>query len=89
MKNKFEIPIGDKKIVMEGYEFDPQYPIECTIYLCDKNNVIIQDICLVREHYEYDPELKRDSGLVDCLVWTDDQNEDYTHKFVIPVHEEE
>ena len=93
MENKIEICLGEYKIVAEIYgEKEPGFPPEMTVYVQNKDNRITQDICLVRPHYGYEresDEIKTDNGLVDCLVWADDYNEDYTHKFVIPVREEE
>ena len=92
MKNKLIIPLGDKKIVAEINDNNlPEIPIELNVYLTDSNGQIIQDICLVRAHYDYSSkgEFETDNNFVDCLVWGDSDDEDYTNKYVIGVHEEE
>lgn len=93
MENKLIIPLGENRIVAEIYDLNgPDFPPEIVIYLRDKNNVIIQDICVVRPHYRYsekEMEFKIYNDFVDCLVWGDSYNEDYTKKYVIGVNEEE
>lgn len=92
MKNKIEIPIGNKKIVAYVNDWQDDMPKEIYISLVDSDGVIAQDICMVREHYHYDKNIegfKIDSSLVDCKVWADSDSEDYTDEFVIGVYEEE
>ena len=91
MKKRIEIPLGENKIVAEIYDMDcPEFPPEITIYLRDKDDVIIQDICLVRPHYVVDKETCEttiSNDVVQCLVWGEPEIEDYTHKYIIGVHE--
>lgn len=93
MEKKLIIQLGDKKIVAEIYNNNgPEIPPELCVYLQDKDDTIIQDICLVRPHYDYvenSGEFETNNEFVDCLVWGDSDGEDYTNKFVIGIHEEE
>jgi len=92
MKERIEIPIGENKLVAIINDWKDEMPKEIFISLFDKNGRCFQDICMVREHYHYstkDEDFKIDSSLVDCMVWADSDNEDYTHKFTIGVYEEE
>ena len=92
MENKLEIKFGDKKIVAEINDWSDGGTNELTVYLCDKDNRIIQDICLVRPHYEVNRktyEFETNNDFIDCLIWGDSDEEDYTHKFVIGVYEED
>ena len=92
MENKIEIPIGDKKLVAYINDWEDGLPKEIFISIEDKNNRVIQDICMVREHYHYSPkseDFEIDSSLVDCRVWADSDSEDYTDEFCIDVYEEE
>ena len=93
MEKKLVINLGDNKIVAEIYDKDgPEFPPEIIIYLCDKDDVIFQDICLVRPHYEYDEGKDKtiiDNNRVDCIVWGESGYEDYTDKYVIAVYDEE
>ena len=90
MKNKFKIPIGDNFIVTEAYQADPEFPIEITTYIEDKNGVILQDICLVREHYDYNTgKIVLNKNLVDCLVWGNPNNEDFTDDFTMEIRKDE
>jgi hypothetical protein len=74
---KLVIDIGDASLVVEKYE-----GVEFIIYFQDKKtDCITQDIVTIRQALNNDGELIPDA--VDCLVWTDDSNEDYTHKFRI------
>lgn len=93
MEKKLVIQLGENKIVAEINDGNvPEIPPELCIYLCDKNGMIAQDICLVRPHYEYNHEngeTETDNDCVDCIVWGEAGSEDYTDKHVIAVYEEE
>ena len=84
---KIKIPFGDCFIVTEAYKAD-EYPTEISTYIEDKNGVILQDICMVRQHSTYEENaVNTDDNKVDCIVWSDSNDEDYTHKFVIDLHD--
>ena len=91
MKNNLVIQLGNKKIVAEIYNNNgPEIPPELCVYLSDEDGSIIQDICLVRPHYAYKEKsgyFETDNNFVDCLVWGDSDEEDYTDKFTIGIHE--
>ena len=91
-ENKFVIPFGNYKIVAEiDDRHQSEIPPEMIISIYDKDDRIVQDVCLVRPHYEFDRktmEWKTDNDFVDCLVWSDSDDEDYTHKHVIGVYKE-
>lgn len=92
MENRIEIPIGNKKLVVFVNDWKDDMPNEIFISVEDKNNRVIQDICMVREHYHFNPKdhcFEIDDSLIDCKVWADSDNEDYTDEFVIGVYEEE
>ena len=93
MENKLVIPCGDYNIV--AYIEDgnlPQIPAELCVYLTDKNGEYVQDICLVRQQFEYgkigSPFIPIENA-VSCLVWSEGNNEDFTHDFGIDVYKEE
>lgn len=77
------------ELVVEKYRADKDFPEEIGIFIKDKYGIIVQDICLVRPHYEYNNQIDISNTLIDCLVWSDQYNEDYTHKFIIPQYQEE
>lgn len=54
-----------------------------SICLEDKNGSVIQDVTLVTT------DERECSKVVRCLVWSDEEQEDYTHSFTIPMYEEE
>ena len=86
MENKLfiELPNG-KQLVAEYLNFDGKHP---EISICiEENGTPTQDICLVRPHFNEDIEIEGDD--IDCIVWSDEYDEDYTHKFVIKQYEEE
>lgn len=92
MENRIEINIGENKLIASVNDWADGMPKEIFISLVDKNDVFIQDICLVREHYHYNTkkeDFEIDSSLIDCKVWADSDSEDYTHEFIIGVYEEE
>ena len=93
MENKLVIPLGEYKIVAEIDDRNtPEIPPEMVVYICDKNDSIIQDVCLVRPHYDINRktmEFETNNDFVDCIVWADSDDEDYTHKHVVYVRKEE
>ena len=92
MKNEFNLKIGNKNFVVFINDWEDEMPKEIFVSLEDENGRLVQDICMVREHYHYNPkseEFEIDSSLVDCKVWADSDNEDYTHEFCIGVYKEE
>lgn len=92
MKKPIEVTIGNKKIVAYVNDWKDGMPKEIYISLVDSNDVIVQDICMVREHYHYDKnkdEFEIDDSLIDCKVRADSDSEDYTDEFVIGVYEED
>ena len=86
---------------MRDFEQDPneffsgsedELPKEIFISIVDEENRCSQDICMVREHYRYNKQTEDfdiDENLIDCRVWTDSADEDYTHEFTIEVYKEE
>lgn len=93
MEKKLEIPFGEYKIVAEIDDSNmPEVPPEMVVCIYDKDNRIVQDVCLVRPHYAIKHktmEIDVYSDCVDCLVWADSDSEDYTHKHIIGVYKEE
>lgn len=93
MEKKLVIQLGENQIVAEIDDRNtPEIPPEIVIYLQDKDGNIMQDVCLVRPHYEYNRKMEdfeTSNDFVDCLVWGDSWNEDYTDKHVIGVYEGE
>jgi len=93
MENKLIIPFGSYQIVAEIDDRNqPEIPPEMIICIRDKDGRIIQDVCLVRPHYEVKHgtmEFATYDDVLDCLVWADSDDEDYTHKHIIGVYKEE
>lgn len=92
MSDRIELPIGNNKLVVYVNDWQDQLPKEIFVCIEDENGVLTQDICMVREHYHFDPNkgsFKRDNTLVDCRVWSDSDNEDYTHEFTVSIDNKE
>jgi hypothetical protein len=92
MENRIEIPIGNKKLVAFINDWKDDLPKEIFVSLFDSNGLVVQDICMVREHYHYNKNqgaFEIDDSFIDCKVWADSDNEDYTDEFVIGVYEED
>ena len=78
MENKLKIKLSDgRELIAEVNNYDGEN-IELCVYVEAENSM--QDICLIREG------VKRD---VECLVWSDPNNEDYTDFFNIGKYESE
>lgn len=83
MENVLRIPLGNGKDIVAAIGFDPAFP-EIYVSVYDGDDWL-QDICLVRPHEKNEVQ----NGDVDCLVWGETYNEDYTDKFVIAQYIEE
>ena len=68
------------EIVSQRYNYDEEHP-EIAVCLW-KDGVVMQNICMIRPYEDN----KED---VEILVWGDEYDEDYTHRFVIQQYEEE
>lgn len=93
MAKKLVIPFGEYQIVAEINALNlPEIPEELCVYITDKNNEFIQDVCIVRRQFEYgnigEPYIPIGDA-ISCLVWSDSDNEDFTHDFGIDVYKEE
>lgn len=90
MDNKLKVKLTNGNyLVTEVYDNGDGFPKEIFTHIEDKNGVILQDICLVRQHYDI-PKNTCDvvtTEDVDCIVWGESDNEDYTDKFVICQYE--
>ena len=89
MIQRIEIPLdnGDKLVVEQGA--DRSYPREVYIGIEDKHGMWLQDLSIVRQKYEIndgDPKYIKDR--YEILVYSDENNEDYTHQFVVKRYEE-
>ena len=92
MEKKIEIPFGENKIVAEIYDADcPEFPPEIYVCMKDKDNVMIQDICLVRPHYTIGDKCEAiiNNNFVQCIVYYGPEIEAYTEKHVIEIHKTE
>ena len=86
MENKIRINLGyNLELVAEIYNYDGEHP-EIEVYI-EKDGLVHQDICLVRPHEGKDLVQERDA--IDCLVWGNPNNEDFTDEYFIPIWEEE
>lgn len=92
MEDKFELPIGNMKIIAFVNDWKDGMPKEVFISIKGSDDVYMQDICMVREHYHYNPQsgnFETSSDMVDCKVWSNSDTEDYTHEFTIVIKKEE
>lgn len=85
---KIKIDLGFATLVAEKGT-DESYH-EIFIGLEDKDGVWIQDLAIVGQKYHCtdDTEVVQDKG-VNVMVYADENDEDYTHKFDIDIYEEE
>lgn len=88
MENRLIIKLNNgKELVAELCNYDGSHP---EIAICiQENGIATQDICLVRPCLNEDYDVDIENNDVECLVWEDEYDEDYTHKFVIKQFEEE
>lgn len=86
MENKIRINLGyNLELVASIYNHDGKHP-EIEVYI-EKDMMIHQDICLIRPHEGKN--FVQENDAIDCLVWGDPNNEDFTDEYFIPIWEEE
>ena len=74
-----ELVLDCEKYELVAEKSEGLYPA-LYVFFRDKATGAIADICGVRSA---NPELTQDH--VECLVWSDPENEDYTHRFVLNI----
>lgn len=80
-KNRIDIGNGYSLVVTVNRSDSPKdYPDE--IYVTIENEQLCQDVCIVRQAY-IPGTGERLEDKVECLVFSDASDEDYTHKFQI------
>ena len=79
MMDRISLDIGFAKLTVEIYKGD--YPVS-EICICLEDDKNIQDVAVIRQVLDSDKPQKA----VECLVYSDKDNEDYTHKFKIERH---
>lgn len=88
--NKLEIYLANgHKLVTELCEYGNKIPPEIAICIQDENSIAIQDIVLVRAKQKSLSVVDDTNVGADVLVWADQFDEDYTHKFKIDEWQEE
>ena len=86
--DKIKIDLGFAALVAEK-GVDNNYR-EIYLGLEDKNGVWLQDLAIIRQKYHYDEDSNviNEKG-INVMVYSDANDEDYTHKFDIDIYEEE
>lgn len=86
--DKIKIDLGFATLVAEK-GVDNNYR-EIYLGLEDKNGVWLQDLAIIRQKYHYDEDSNviNEKG-INVMVYSDANDEDYTHKFDIDIYEEE
>lgn len=88
MAKELRIALRNGKFVVAETGIDPNHPEICVVL--EDEEGFVQDICIVRHHLDLSSEdVRKDNNCVDCLVYSDEQDENYTHKFVIKHYEED
>lgn len=88
MANKrIDIPLPNGFHLVAEQNTDPMYENELYIGITDGNGVWWQDLAVVRNAYQYDGDdvVWKDEEF-DVLVYSDKDNEDFTHDFTVGLH---
>ena len=91
-ENRVVIPLGGGLKLVAERNADPYYHRELFIGIEDKAGRYIQDIACVRNTYSYSAvggELEWNDREIEVLVWSDGDDEDYTHKIPVFLRSEE
>ena len=85
---KIKIDLGFATLVAERGS-DESYN-EIFVGLEDKDGVWLQDLAIDKQKYHYDEDCNVvDEKGINVMVYSDANDEDYTHKFDIDIYEEE
>ena len=86
---RFTIPLSNGyKLVSEQNtgEFDK----ELYVGIEDPNGAYVQDLVVVRPTYKFEEDnVKFDADKFEVLLWGNADMEDFTDKFVIPLHQDD
>lgn len=88
MGNRIEIPLPNGYFLVAEQNTDPSYLNEIFIGITDGNGVWWQDLAVVRNAYEIGDDYKihwKDEEF-DVLVYSDKDNEDFTHDFTVGLY---
>lgn len=85
---KLEIKLANgHRLVAELCEYyGGEIPPEIAVCIQDENGVALQDIVLVRAKENESTVVDDKNVGAEVLVWADETDEDYTHRFVIDEH---
>lgn len=89
---QLRIPIGKHTIVATVHDMDStDFPPELDVYVCDENDVIVQDLVIVRPKYALhsDGVIEISDDTTEVLVWSDPYDEDFTYQHHVKVDLEE
>lgn len=88
MSNRITIPLQNGFSLVVEQNSAPDYSREIFIGIMDKNDTWYQDLAIVRNAYIYDNDwnVKWKDGEFEVLVYSDENNEDFTHDFTIGMH---
>ena len=89
--DRIKIPLFNGFSLVAERNADPTYNREIFIGLVDDSGVWYQDLAIVRNAYGYDGgwNVLWEENLYEVLVYSDKDNEDFTHDFTIGLHKEE
>lgn len=87
MEDKLVINLANgTQLVAEFFDYDGRHP---ELFIClKKDGIYMQDICLARPRLDANYDVDANSDDIECLVWSDENDEDYTHKFIIAQYKE-
>lgn len=91
MKKGIFIPVGNGYYLVAEQNTDPSFSKEIFVGITDGNGVWWQDLAVIRPAYDYGadnnslkPVWKSDK--FEVLVYSDENNEDYTHDFSVGLY---
>lgn len=84
ISNKIVIPLNNGYQLIAEQNTDP-FDKEIFIGITDGNGAWWQDLAVIRSAYTYDDngEIKWNDEEFDVLVYSDENNEDFTHNYII------
>lgn len=87
-ENRIAIPLSGGYSLVAEQNSDPNYRKEIFIGITDSNGVWHQDLAIVRNSYRItdDMSVEWKDGEFDVLVYSDKDDEDFTHDFTVGLY---
>lgn len=88
--NKITIPLSNGYRLIAEQNIDSEFDKEIFVGIETETGSYHQDLCIVRPTYTFENEnVVFGSDMFEMLIYGDANSEDYTHKFTVPLYQDD